>query len=284
VQPTESVAHVSTMPLLKDQRPSARQTLAGVKVLIAEDNLVNLEVARFHLEDLGCTYASAINGAEAVDLAKREAFDFILMDCQMPVMDGFAALAAIRALGNTNPNAVAPILAVTAADDDQTKQECARAGFDGFLSKPFSAAELRTALLGDRQINQPPAATSRTTPLLDAAVFAAFVADFGLDTAPSLIGSYVKLLTDSLVRFDQCHAGIDTAGLQALAHKLSGASGMIGASKLQTAAKAIDAAGKAKKLQFSPEVCTLRGDITATYATLAPLQTEAALAAHLSRL
>jgi two-component system, sensor histidine kinase and response regulator len=271
------------MPLLKDQHPPTCQPLAGAKVLVAEDNLVNLEVARFHLEDLGCIPASAINGAEAVALAQRETFDFVLMDCQMPVMDGFAALAAIRALGHANANANVPILAVTAADDDQTKQECARAGFDGFLSKPFSAAQLRTALLGDWQINQPPAAKPQTTPILDAAVFAAFVADFGLDTAPSLIESYVKLLSDSLVRFEHCQAANDTAGLQALAHKLSGASGMIGASQLQTIARGIDAAGKAKQLQFSPGVCALRDDIAATHAFLAPLQREAALAAFLNR-
>jgi two-component system, sensor histidine kinase and response regulator len=270
------------MPLLKDQHPPTCQPLAGAKVLVAEDNLVNLEVARFHLEDLGCIPASAVNGAEAVILAQQETFDFVLMDCQMPVMDGFAALAAIRALGHANANANVPILAVTAADDDQTKQECARAGFNGFLAKPFSAAQLRTALLGDWQINQPPAATPQTTPILDAAVFAAFVADFGLDTAPSLIESYVKLLTESLVRFDHCHAGNDTAGLQALAHKLSGASGMIGASKLQTAAKTIEAAGKAKTLQFSPDVCALRDNITATHTHLTPLRTETALATYLN--
>jgi two-component system, sensor histidine kinase and response regulator len=279
----ESVAPVPASSPLKDLRPPTRPTLAGAKVLVAEDNLVNLEVARFHLEDLGCVPAAAVNGAEAVELAKRETFDFILMDCQMPVMDGFAALAAIRALGNANPNSATLILAVTAADDDQTKQDCARAGFDGFLSKPFSAEQLRTALLREQPANQPAAGPAHTTQILDAAVFAAFVADFGLDTAPSLIESYVKLLSDSLVRFDHCQAGNDTAGLQALAHKLSGASGMIGASQLQTAARGIDAAGKAKKLQFSPGVCALRDNIAATHAFLAPLQRETALAAYLNR-
>ncbi len=277
----ESVAPVQASSPLKDQCPQVRQILAGAKVLIAEDNLVNLEVARFHLEGLGCIPATALNGAEAVDLARRESFDFILMDCQMPVMDGFTALAAIRALGKTNPNSAAPILAVTAADDDQTKQACARAGFDGFLSKPFSAAELLAALLREQPANQSAPTAAQTTQILDPTIFAAFVADFGLDTAPSLIESYVKLLADSLVRFDHCQAGTDIAGLQALGHKLSGASGMIGASQLQTTARAIDAAGKAKRLQFTPGVCALRDDIAATHAAFAPLQLEAALATYL---
>ncbi len=218
-----------------------RTSLAGAQVLIAEDNLVNLEVARFHLEDLGCVSASAVNGAEALALAERQAFDFILMDCQMPVMDGFAALRAIRALGAANANATTPILAVTAADDVQSKTECARAGFDGFLAKPYSAEQLRAALMGETTATDAMATPANDgAALLDAAIFAAFVNDFGIDTAPSLIESYVKLLADSVARFDQCAAAADLAGLQALGHKLAGASGMIGARRLQILAKDIE--------------------------------------------
>jgi two-component system, sensor histidine kinase and response regulator len=273
---------VSASQLLKVECQPARQTLAGAKVLVAEDNLVNLEVARFHLEDLGCIPASATNGAEAVELAKHEIFDFILMDCQMPVMDGFAALAAIRAMAH--PNSAVPILAVTAADDAQSKSECARAGFDGFLAKPFSAQQLRAALLREQPVEQTVCTTlSGPAPLLDKATFAAFVADFGIDTAPSLLSSYVKLLADSLVRFDQCQTNNDTAGLQALGHKLAGASGMIGAARLQAVAKAIDARGKAKKLAFTTEACALRDDIVATHTLVCPLQTAAALSNYLNQ-
>jgi two-component system, sensor histidine kinase and response regulator len=280
---SESKAPVLPLPHQNDKAQVARLSLVGAKVLVAEDNLVNLEVARFHLEDLGCLHASAVNGAEAVDMAKRENFDYILMDCQMPIMDGFAALAAIRALGQSSANATAPILAVTAADDEQTKQQCARAGFDGFLSKPFSAEQLRIALLREQQAKQPSiSATPATFSVLNASIFSAFVNDFGLDTAPSLIASYVKLLNDSLARFDRCHAENDVAGLQALSHKLAGASGTIGASRLQAISKSIDTKGKARQLQFTPEVCALRGDIVEAYALLSPLQTEPALAAHLA--
>jgi two-component system, sensor histidine kinase and response regulator len=253
-------------------------------VLVAEDNLVNLEVAQFYLEDLGCVPAAAINGAEAVAMAKCETFDFILMDCQMPVMDGFAALQAIRALGAANANATAPILAVTAADDEQSKRNCLRAGFDGFLAKPFTTDQLRAALLGELSHAAKVATPqSDAVPLLDATAFAAFVGDFGLDTAPSLLASYVKLLGESLSRFDQCLTASDTVGLQALGHKLVGASGTVGARKLQAIAKDIDARGKKKQLQFTPEVCVLRDDISATKELLAPLVTEAALGAFLAQ-
>jgi CheY-like chemotaxis protein/HPt (histidine-containing phosphotransfer) domain-containing protein len=262
---------------------TSRTSLAGAQVLIAEDNLVNLEVARFHLEDLGCVSASAVNGAEALALAERQAFDFILMDCQMPVMDGFAALSAIRGLGAGHVNATTPILAVTAADDTQSKTECARAGFDGFLAKPYSAEQLRAALLGEKSAT---VATDAPTPdvaeLLDAAIFVAFVNDFGLDTAPSLIESYVKLLTDSIGRFDQSVASADLAGLGALGHKLAGASGMIGARRLQTLAKHIDARGKKNQLALTPDVLALRSEIVATHQLVEPLCGPAALEAYLA--
>lgn len=120
---------------------------AGARVLVAEDNEVNLEVAKFHLENLGCTATSAVNGAEALDLARQCAFDFVLMDCQMPVMDGFEALMRIRLLERGANRQRVPIIAVTAADDLESQQECDRAGFDGFLAKPYSADQLKAALL-----------------------------------------------------------------------------------------------------------------------------------------
>jgi CheY-like chemotaxis protein/HPt (histidine-containing phosphotransfer) domain-containing protein len=257
---------------------TSRTSLAGANVLIAEDNLVNLEVARFHLEDLGCVSASAVNGAEALALAERQPFDFILMDCQMPVMDGFAALHAIRGLGAGHVNATTPILAVTAADDAQSKSECARAGFDGFLAKPYSAEQLRMALL--REVSPVIAVDAPATDgesLLDAAAFRAFVDDFGIDTAPSLLESYVKSLADSIPRFHQCVAASDLRGLQALGHKLAGASGMVGARRLQMLAKDIDAMGKQNRLGFTPEVMALGDEIVAAHRLFEPLCGSAAL-------
>ncbi len=275
---------MSPQPLPRSKQHVRRTTLDGARVLVAEDNLVNLEVARFHLEDLGCRADAAVNGAEALALATREPFDFILLDCQMPVMDGFEALAALRALGADHFNGHVPILAVTAADDTQSKQACARAGFDGFLSKPFSAAQLRAALLSEAAaetvVTQSLAATE--APTLDRGHLTAFVADFGMDTMPSLLASYVKMLSDSIQRLDLCVTQNDAAGLQALGHKLTGASGTIGARRLQQYSKEIDTRGKNKQLQVTPDACALRGHIMTTRAILAPLTSENELRAFLA--
>ena len=123
----------------------------GASVLVAEDNAVNMEVAKFHLAGLGCAVEGVENGALAVEVLRRRAFDVVLMDCQMPVMDGFEALQHIRAQfasGNKSPALRPPVvIAVTAADDDETRRHCLAAGFDGFLSKPFSKQQLNDAML-----------------------------------------------------------------------------------------------------------------------------------------
>jgi CheY-like chemotaxis protein len=251
--------------------------LTGALVLVAEDNLVNLEVARFHLEDLGCVPTAALNGAEALDLAKAKAFDFILLDCQMPVMDGFAALQAIRAIGPESGNERTPIIAVTAADDLQSQLLCARVGFDGFLAKPFSAEQLRAVLLGYGSIpvSIVPSKKTRTDtelPLIEHAAFAAFVEDFGVETAASLLSSFVKSLDESVGRFDQCVAAIDFVGLQALGHKIAGAAGTVGAQRLAALARRVDADGKSGHLKLTHEVLQLRKFVEDTREILLPLE------------
>jgi two-component system, sensor histidine kinase and response regulator len=269
-----------------------RASLVGASVLIAEDNLVNLEVARFHLEDLGCVAMAALNGAEALDLAQRYAFDFILMDCQMPVMDGFAARAAIRALDPTHKNATTPIFAVTAADDAQSQRFCAIEGFDGFLAKPFTAMQLEAALLGcgGASVSSTPAPTAAQRhqcdreyrPLLDRVTFTAFVEDFGLATSLSLIASLTKSLEESVGKFDQYAEVNDVAGLRALGHKLAGAAGTVGAQRLAALSKKIDVDGKKGQLAFTTEVRGLRELIIGTLEIFAPMQSEGGLSTFLS--
>jgi two-component system, sensor histidine kinase and response regulator len=264
-----------------------RVSLVGASVLIAEDNLVNLEVARFHLEDLGCVAMAALNGAEALELAKSYAFDFILMDCQMPVMDGFAARSAIRALGDASHNSTIPIFAVTADDDAQSQRLCASAGFDGFLAKPFTAAQLQATLLGsvrdDMSLTpaKSDASGSETKLMLDPATFAAFVDDFGLDTSLYLIASFTKSLGESVTKFDRCAQENDVRSLRELGHKLAGSASTIGAQKLAALSKKIDADGKRGHLSFTAEVLGLPELIVDTQRLLAPLQSEGQLSAFL---
>lgn len=115
------------------------------RVLLVEDNKVNQKVARLTLEQLGCDVTIANNGSEAVDLAEGPLpFDLILMDVNMPVMDGFEATTAIRRLDH--PNASAPIFAMTGMVFEEDRERCFAAGMNDVINKPFSLQDLRQRL------------------------------------------------------------------------------------------------------------------------------------------
>jgi CheY-like chemotaxis protein len=115
-----------------------------LNVLLAEDNPVNQEVAVGLLEVLDCKVAVTENGRDAVEAVKRQAFDLILMDCQMPVMDGLEATRAIRE--TTSGARKVPIVALTANDIEAAKDDCLAAGMDDFLGKPFTLDDLTSLL------------------------------------------------------------------------------------------------------------------------------------------
>jgi PAS domain S-box-containing protein len=114
------------------------------RVLVAEDNPVNQEVATGMLEALGCRVDIAANGREALDRAQRVSYDVILMDCQMPEMDGFEATRCIREQVPAGDRV--PIIALTAHALVEDRQRCLDAGMDDYLSKPFSLDAMRAVL------------------------------------------------------------------------------------------------------------------------------------------
>lgn len=114
---------------------------AGRYVLLAEDNQVNQEVGRAMLESLGCRVDVAGNGREALSLLESTSYDLILMDCQMPLMNGWEATMEIRKNGNPNKAGV-PVVALTAHIKDGDREQCLAAGMDDYLSKPFRLREL----------------------------------------------------------------------------------------------------------------------------------------------
>jgi signal transduction histidine kinase/CheY-like chemotaxis protein len=117
----------------------------SARVLVVEDNPVNQITTVEMLKRLGSSATVVANGAEAVAALKREAFDIVLMDCSMPVMDGFAASAAIRALP-VPPRRHVPIIAMTANAMQGDRERCLAAGMDDYLAKPVRLEELRRML------------------------------------------------------------------------------------------------------------------------------------------
>lgn len=120
--------------------------------MIAEDNPVNRQVAVAMLKKLGCVVETATNGAEAVDLwrgaceSHAAAYDVILMDCQMPVLDGFGATRAIRSQEALEARTAVPIIAVTANALQEDRMRCLQAGMSAYLSKPYTQIQLANAL------------------------------------------------------------------------------------------------------------------------------------------
>jgi CheY-like chemotaxis protein/HPt (histidine-containing phosphotransfer) domain-containing protein/anti-sigma regulatory factor (Ser/Thr protein kinase) len=121
------------------------QDTRGLRVLVAEDNAVNQQVAVGMLERAGHTAMVAGNGREALALLEHEPFDLILMDVQMPELDGLETAAAIRAREQTTGGHV-PIVAVTAHALKGDAERCLAAGMDDYLAKPLHPRELRTAI------------------------------------------------------------------------------------------------------------------------------------------
>ncbi|QBG49211.1 transporter substrate-binding domain-containing protein [Verrucomicrobia bacterium S94] len=112
----------------------------GIKILLAEDNLVNQKVASAILRKAGCEVDTADNGQDAIQRVQIRMYDVILMDCQMPVMDGFEATSIIR--GMKKPLSDIPIIAITAHAMKDDKQKCIDGGMNDYISKPVNRQEL----------------------------------------------------------------------------------------------------------------------------------------------
>jgi signal transduction histidine kinase/DNA-binding response OmpR family regulator len=140
-----------------------QSALATGRVLLVEDNRVNQTIALKLLEKMGVQASVAENGAKALEAMESEHFDLVLMDCQMPVMDGYEATTEIRRREITRGGHV-PIVALTASARESDRQRCIEVGMDAFLSKPLTVAELRASVLTWLTRGRAPSADSLRAP------------------------------------------------------------------------------------------------------------------------
>jgi CheY-like chemotaxis protein len=104
-------------------------------VLVVDDSDINRIIVQYMLEGFGLTVATAENGQQALEQIQQQHFELILMDCEMPIMDGYQASRTIRSM--PSPKAHTPIVALTANAYEENQKKCEEAGMDDFLSKPI---------------------------------------------------------------------------------------------------------------------------------------------------
>ncbi len=144
LRPAANPTSTQTEASLAIPKPAASPADAlGLRVLVVDDNKTNRLVAARLLKTIGCDALMVSSGQEAIDACETQVFDAVLMDCQMPEMDGFEATQKIHALANL---AALPIIALTASALVENQERCAAAGMTGFLSKPVGKADLRDVL------------------------------------------------------------------------------------------------------------------------------------------
>ncbi|AJQ95037.1 response regulator [Gynuella sunshinyii] len=126
-----------------DQEQNADRPLQDKKVLLVEDDDLNQDLVLEILEQLGARVTVCWNGAEALTSLQQASFDCVLMDCNMPVMDGYDATRKLRKIAGLE---TLPVIALTAGDSQHERQQALDAGMDEFLTKPFKPPELKILL------------------------------------------------------------------------------------------------------------------------------------------
>ncbi len=222
-------------------------------VLLVEDNIVNQRVALAVLQKkLGLRADAVANGAEAVHALSNIDYDIVLMDCQMPVMDGYEATRRIRDPNSGVRNPEVHIIAMTANARDTDRQKCLAAGMNDYLPKPVRVDDLKASIA--RAVNQEvvtsgrpgpeptefgPRADDTTDPLISE-----FADD--PDIAP-LIPGFLEQLPDQISGMRQALKGDDLDRLARMAHQLKGVGGGYGYPQITEAAKAVEDAAKAEE-------------------------------------
>jgi len=233
-------------------RHSIAESRHALRILLAEDNPVNQQVATAMLLKRGHQVDVVGNGREAVDAVARELYDVVLMDIQMPEMDGFEATEQIRALprGRT-----LPIIALTAHALSGERERCLARGMSGYLAKPFKAHDLFAAVEGRGA--QPADTAAAPSPAVDLAAFRRTMEEAGAGEAvDGILETFVATLPQRLEALVAAAGGTDAEPLQRAAHAFKSAAGTIGAGHLaalledmERAARDGDLAGARDKLE-----------------------------------
>jgi CheY-like chemotaxis protein len=228
---------------MTDNRPAGSRG----HVLLAEDEPVNQRVVQLMLEHLGYSVEIVANGADAAHAAVTGNHDVVLMDREMPILDGLAAAERIRA--NETPDRRIPIIALTGATGHEDRARCRAAGMDDYVAKPVSIDALEQVI----SRNVPPAATGPQPPTgappdrieLDPAIIEPFrelARDGGPDTLRTMHSYLVRDTPEKLRLLRTAAAAKDPGAVASIAHAIRGTMAFVGASEMVGVCRQIEEA------------------------------------------
>jgi CheY-like chemotaxis protein/HPt (histidine-containing phosphotransfer) domain-containing protein len=209
------------------------------RILVAEDTPTNRKVVLAQLRKLGCQGSAVANGAEAVEALRHGRYDAVLMDCEMPVMDGFEATRLIRASNRKN----IPIVALTASVMQADRERCLSEGMNDFLAKPVELDQLAEVL--DKWL--PAIAVFDEEALLRR-----LMGDRKL--AGATLKGFLQDVPSQLNNLRQRLDAADAPGARSQAHALKGAAATVAAEGLCAAAREMERAGNSAQLDLCGEL------------------------------
>jgi PAS domain S-box-containing protein len=255
IDPATKAAKAEVVARDRSRQVDAPRRPGRLSVLLVEDNATNQLLAVSLLEKAGHSVETAQNGQEALAILAKRPFDAVLMDVQMPVMDGFEATARIRERERASGEHV-PIVAMTAHAMKGDRERCLAAGMDDYVSKPVHAAELRQALArfapSDSQADRATGPVGPPTGRLDRAALLARVGGRE-DRLRTIIRIFLEESSGLLTELREAIAGGEPSRLKRPAHSLKGAVGLFGAPGVVEAAQSLESLGEAGALAGASE-------------------------------
>ena len=249
--------------MVADARPEppADTVRFSAHVLMVEDNDINRLILEQILLKLGCGVRHAVNGAEALAVLENEQFDLVLMDVQMPVMDGLTATRTLREIERMRGLPRQLVIALTANALTGDREMCLQAGMDDYVAKPVTIASVRAAMLRwlPAQFQRPlpvPESAARasapaTTPMVDLDELRATLGAEADQIIPTVIGSFLREGKANIAKLATAGPDVDREHLTRMVHDLKSSSAVLGIRDFAELCKQAELAARAGDVRLA---------------------------------
>ena len=232
-------------------KPDSEQ-LVQIRILVAEDNFANQRLTCAILEHAGYEAKVAVNGEETIKALETSPFDLVLMDCSMPIMNGFEATRSIRASDSRVLNRNIPIIALSAFTRNDYLQECRQAGMDDYVGKPIDPSNLIQTV--EKYLQKP---SWKQTVVADDELTPATVPQRS-ELAPEILDAIIELFMEDaprqIAKLQAVLKSGDCAELQHISHQLRGSYEFLGTTSISSLAATVENASKRGELDQAVEI------------------------------